>query len=331
MLNPKQIDTTVWIFVISFFSFLVFWFFERTIGIGWYYHLDSFHYLSDYKLVLHQFENIEAVKILGKGYYIWVSIFNGEPRSIIFINGLFFSLTNIIIYRLHLLSLGGAEENLSIFIFFILLCPYRVHLATTPLKETILCLFLALFFWSAVSGKVVAFLLANLTRKAAILYTTVAIPSRFVIPIFLVLVLGVIFFEPLRNISTASFTVNLQTRSWDVVPTFQEHGHLGNLIRFLVWPVLLVTGTYLLISPSALFLVIAVCQVLFISYLVRFKKPILPLNLYLGLGLIAVLAPGFSSYIRYAYPLMLMCYVIGKPSATYCKLVQLIYKKNFLK
>ena len=326
MIKAGHTDASIWVPLISFLCFLFVWFLERLIGLGWYYHLDSLHYVADFSLVLNGNSPISLPQWVGKGYYLFVSTLNGSPFLIITANGFLFSLTNLMLWRLHSSSLNKSDQYFSIFIFLILLSPYRVHLATTPLKETLFTIFVVLMYCPSYRVKFLGLLLSSFIRKAGIVYSCSLLPSRYVLPIFLMLLIAVFFLEPLKELSVASFTVDLKTRSWDLVPTFQDFGHLGNLIRFLTWPILLTTGTYFLISPSALFGIMAICQILMICYLVRFEKPLLPLNLYLGLGILAVVAPGFSSYLRYAYPLILITYVISKPAVDYKYFAKLTMK-----
>ena len=96
-------------------------------------------------------------------------------------------------------------------------------------------------------------------------------------------------------------------REFDLVPNFTTYGIFGTLIRAFVWPILAFTGAYVLLSPSIAFAPLAIgsmatCIITWWAY----KKPAINLQALIIFGLIAVLTTGFTTYIRYCFPLLIL-------------------------
>ena len=104
-------------------------------------------------------------------------------------------------------------------------------------------------------------------------------------------------------------TVNLVTRSFDNIPTFQEYGFYGNFLRFIFWPLITITGLFAFISPHILFFFVFVGVIFNLFYMFLVQKNLnldLTLKVFLVLGAIALIVPGYTTYIRYVYPVLVI-------------------------
>ena len=146
------------------------------------------------------------------------------------------------------------------------------------------------------------------------MYLLAFVRPKVALIILLLVILAVFTVPVVGDLSKTLSSIDLNTRSWDTVPTFQSFGEVGNLLRFIVWPLLLISGGYFFVSPSPLFGLMAAMQLTVLAYSFYYRKPFLPLSLFVVLGIVAVLAPGYTSYIRYAYPVMLVAIIFAVPA-----------------
>lgn len=281
----------------SVLSLLILWSGERFVGIDWDYHVDSLHYIFDGPKVYAQMDS--AVK----GYYEFLNLLGFNKNIVLFANAVIFVATNIIAASLFKnIGVNYLRNVWGLFFFF---NPYRIHLALTPLKETLLIFFLVLAIrvpW----GKLLLAVSSAFIRPASIVYYYWFIDSKRTRLGLIILLVGllVVFNEAFFRVLHNSAETNLVTREWDRVPHFQELGVLGNFLRALFWPLFLLSGLYFLMSPSAIYFALCFTTVptgLFLLTRVRMSQF---LDFYAALGGIALVVPGFTSYQRYVFPLI---------------------------
>jgi len=96
-------------------------------------------------------------------------------------------------------------------------------------------------------------------------------------------------------------------RDFDKVPTFNEFGFFGILLRAAIWPFFVLTGVYLFISPSVAFFPLALGSFLVQIWCKFFlKKSGMLIQVYASCFAIALFVNGFTSYLRYTFPLILI-------------------------
>jgi hypothetical protein len=111
--------------------------------------------------------------------------------------------------------------------------------------------------------------------------------------------------DAILSILNVQDQVDMRFRDFDQVPSFYEFGLLGAFIRAIVWPFLYLTGAFFLLSPSIMYLPIAVGGLfLQLWHFKGYRRPALYFKVYLSMSVIAFLMPGFTSFIRYALPLL---------------------------
>ena len=94
-------------------------------------------------------------------------------------------------------------------------------------------------------------------------------------------------------------------RDFDKVPNFFELGVLGAIIRAIVWPFLYLTGIFFLLSPTIMYLPIAIGSFsLQFWHFKQYGRPVLCFQVYLAMGILAFMVSGFTSFIRYTLPLL---------------------------
>ena len=97
----------------------------------------------------------------------------------------------------------------------------------------------------------------------------------------------------------------MRTRSYDLIPSYQEYGLIiGSLFRFIFYPIysmffvgiLYNANLVLLFTFTSLFInTVIIYKLLYKNY-----KPAI-INFVIVTGLLAVIVPGFTSYMRYLF------------------------------
>ena len=280
---------------------------ERAAGIGWDYHADSVTYATM------SFDTVSAildqgvVGIANSGYYFIASALGQSIPLIIAYNILLFSITNLLIAEMHWRNTSAGRRVLSWPLLLLLLNPYRIHLASTLLKDTTL-IFLLVIIIQETKYAWVAWGPLFLIRVVSALYFIALMPKRYWR--YLIALMALLFYyfpEALIGQLDESNATDLNFRDFDTIPTFQEFGVLGSIMRGLTWPLLAISGTFALVSPAIAFIFVSAGCVMNIIYSWKcwHRSPI-SLGVLVPMFVFAVLAPGFTSYIRYVYPLIVV-------------------------
>jgi hypothetical protein len=171
---------------------------ERLIGIDASFHPDSLYYLDP------QTYSEEMLFKPNDGYIVFIRILMGySANSAIGINILAFSLTNYVIARI-----ANFKTWKEVFLF-LLLSPYRSHLAVHPLKDSLVILFVIL---GLVASLQAASLKRRSTRKVCyiLLICAAIIPGTLLRSIFAAYLLPLWIFYVLRlqeiKINSAKFS-----------------------------------------------------------------------------------------------------------------------------
>jgi len=123
-----------------------------------------------------------------------------------------------------------------------------------------------------------------------------------------VLVVAFILTLPMDFILSVMSTenqVDMTFRTFDNVHNFFELGLLGAIIRALIWPFLYLTGLFFIISPSIMYLPLALGSLfLQIWHIKQFGKLAVYFQIYLSMSILAFMVSGFTSFVRYTLPLL---------------------------
>jgi hypothetical protein len=192
--------------------------------------------------------------------------------------------------------------------FFFIFNPYRLHLSTTLLKETIIIFLLTLIFEFSFRIKLLPLGLIFIWRFASLFYLTLLLPKRLYLVIwFLLLGFACFNFEYVHEFAKNQDMADMQFRDFDLVPAFKEYGFNGTLLRMFAWPLFALSGFYFIISPSVFFfpLVVGSIASLFVTYsCVSRLKFFNWFQIFTVLSCFAYFATGFTTYLRYVYPII---------------------------
>lgn len=139
------------IFIGSILICLIFFYFEKVIGIDKFYHPDSIEYLKVQEHFLFFSKNFlnNPKSLFSTGYYYISTALDHNYLNLIFLNFLLFATTNLMVFNLifknHLKNLN--KFQLLILLTILLFDPYRLHLASHVLKETILIFLIISFLY----------------------------------------------------------------------------------------------------------------------------------------------------------------------------------------
>jgi len=129
---------TIIVFVFSFFFALLLLMAERLIGIGWDFHPDSVTYVTESTTVSKAIFEGQLSDLINNAYYVVCYFLNESIFDITLFNLTLYSITNIFLAKVHWGFDSGRKNIFSIFLLLLLLNPYRAHLATTVLKDTLI-------------------------------------------------------------------------------------------------------------------------------------------------------------------------------------------------
>ncbi len=280
---------------------------ERLAGIDWDFHPDSVTYATTSIDVVNSILSQDLMQIFNNGYYFWAALLDMNVTAMITTNVILFAITNVIIFQFH--NENCKYDNMKIkwisALALILLNPYRIHLATTPLKDTMILLFVTIIAVYNMRGALIFPVLFAL-RVASSLYIIAFIGRRralYVLAAVLLicLVAGDIVTARLMEFNAA----DMQLREFDKIPNFRDLGLIGVVLRGALWPLLAISGLFAVISPAFAFFAVAIGSVTNQIYckmvLGRFQAPI---AVFVPIAIFAMMVTGYTAYIRYVYPLL---------------------------
>lgn len=345
MLNTNTFTkiNNYYFFFISIFIVFFFYIFEGIIGIDRFYHPDSLnHYLTPNEKVPKFIDNLNNPGIfLNFGYEFFCRIFNYNYKILILLNFIFYSITNIIIYNKIFKKLILRKNQFQIFILFYILFlePYRLHLASHILKETLLILLISiLIFSSNLVLKSISVILIEFTRKNSIIYLLILINYKSILKLFkkiitkykkntnkhfkyyfflfLFLFVFICFlnfeiiykeiitlFDKYYFLFRVYFFGEMSPREYDQISNFQEYGyHLGFWLKVMIWPVLFISGSFALFTSSYLFKLLGLLIIL--NHYLIFKitnKSFISLGFIFLIMVISIYSTSYTAMYRYSF------------------------------
>lgn len=275
---------------------------ERLAGIDWDYHPDSVTYATTSKDILYTiWESGDIFSALNNGYYIVCALLDESIYAITIVNMILFSLTNVILSRVHY---ENAPRKNFYLLAFLIFNPYRLHLSTTLLKDSFV-IYLTVIFFFGKFGNALSFLSLVVVRVASLLYVMLYVKKKHLYWLFLIALCVFAFNEDLLNRVLDFNDSDMSFRDYNQVPSFQNIGVFGILLRAIIWPVITITGIFFLLSPSVMFFPLAIGAVLQIIYIKKqFGRVVFPIGGLVALSIFAILVTGYTSYIRYIFPIL---------------------------
>lgn len=295
------------IFILSLVAALVALIFERAIGIEWDFHPDSVTYATTSHEITQNIINEGMGSAINNSYYFLCSILNQNIEAIIAMNMIIFALTNLVILRLHIKFAGDVDLHKYALLLLLILNPYRLHLATTMLKDTLI-IFLVIISLMGLRYWILSFLAMPFLRAVGIFYYGVLIPRAiFLFGVFCAIFIFLIFNERVIGLMLEFNSNQMQFREFDSVPSFQDLGLVGIATRFILWPILALTAGFCLFGLSVPFMAVALGVVMFNIYTFSLVgRSIFTWKIFLLMGVFAILVTGYGSYIRYIYPFLVI-------------------------
>jgi hypothetical protein len=210
----------------------------------------------------------------------------------------------------------------SLILFGYLFNPYRMHLATTILKDTVI---IFLLVHSLVARKIyISTLFLIMERVASIIYFALFVPKKYFKFFFIISILAFIYtWDILIARMNEMNEVDMQFRDFDLIPSFQNLGLAGSIIRAILWPIISITGLFYLISPAVQYLPLAAGSFIIFIYCIfylRCKLIDLLMPLFI-MAIFSILVTGYTSYFRYIFPVLIALPV-------YIKLIKNNHKKG---
>ncbi|NVK02503.1 MAG: hypothetical protein HWE12_13235 [Oceanospirillaceae bacterium] len=279
-------------------------FVEMSVGIDKRTHIDSATYAELSEQQCADIQSRGLLSLPGNAMYCVVDLV-GEHGAIL-LNALMVAgstallLQAIFSRQLPLLGL--------ITVLLIAFAPYRYHLGIHLLKDSYIQFFATLaLFWR---GGALWSLPMILFSPRGLVYIVFSFRAKYLLATAFLALLSLYLFFPgywstLMSVLTKGNTLQFVFQEYDQVPTFREFNMLGDWIRALVWPLFLLSGFFIFISPAPLFFPIALIGFTTLLGLWTLRRKVnweLIGLIYLGLAVFALIAPGFTGYTRYAYP-----------------------------
>ena len=290
------------IFIISLIINIFALILERLVGIGWDFHVDSVTYIDSIK-------NYELTGNLNLGdlsnnlHYYVVSLL-GSIELVISYNIILASLTNKIIYDNVICKISSKSIKLALIIF--LFNPYKIHLATTILKDTAIIYFLAIALFSKFS--IIGIIMGGLYRNAFVFY--LAFNRKISKYFYIIFPIIIIWYFYVISFSFITFEEHISSemifREFDKIPTFNQYGpFVGTFLRAIVWPIAVFTGSFFILSPTLEYFPLFIGSLFLLFTLFKIKITIVKLlPFFLLFSFYAIITPGFTTYYRYIFPIL---------------------------
>jgi hypothetical protein len=266
-------------------------------------HVDELTYLDSFR-TSGSCEKYWIFPAIGTGYYCIADILNNNIIALICLNIFVYLLTNLLIYE----NLKVVKAGSKIILLLLILDPYRAHLALHVLKDTLI-IFSTVFIVTRnkqLVGNIFGLSAALIFRPAFLLYL-LAIKNKlkidFIIALVIIISASAYLFPGFNDRLLEGGVEDMTFQTYDKVPNFNEYGILGDVARSILWPPLVFSGLFIVLSPAILFFPILFGIFTVNFWLIKTKKRI-PISILFSIALFAFITPGFTSFIRYIYPIL---------------------------
>jgi hypothetical protein len=300
------------LFLISLIACLVMLYIERLIGINWDFHPDAITYLEDFREFSESLIAAGPISYFNNSYYLISYLVDGSFHLLFIINIISYAITNILIKNCFAdfwtKTYGNYNFKYYLYLAIILIAPYRLHLSIHILKDTLIILLLT-YIISQNRRSYFAWIALLMVRVFSFFYIFSLLNKKKIYILFLIF-LGLYILNPLSLVDRfINYNDNLEMnfREFDRVPNFSELGVFGIFMRALIWPFFLLSGTFFITSPSLSYLPIALSSIIIQGWCFKVLKSYgFTIGVYFSMALIATVVNGFTSYLRYCYPLFII-------------------------
>lgn len=312
--NPINVEPLIILLLNAFVVFL-FFYVQSVYGMGpGEVHIDEKTYLE---LGKNYAESGIGLCSVGQQYYCLVTYLKGDVDLIIIINLIIYFVTSLILINK---LLPFSKENFFHFLLFLILIfdPYRIHLALHVLKETIIIFSLLLFFCNSKFLRLIGFIIGISFRIAMPIYffLDVKLNLRLIFLSFVIFLMAFFLLKDTIYGDVIYFMISgsqkdMVFQGYDKIPTFNEYGFGGDILRAIVWPVIVIFGVFIIISPSFYFFPIFFSLLIYnlYSFICLKKFPFLK-GFFISASILAFVVPGFTTYFRYIYPMIIVLPII---------------------
>lgn len=316
LISKRSLANSSIIFCCSLIFCIALLIMERVAGLHWDFHPDAMHYIDHSAEVSQNILSQKAwQRAVNNSYYLIVNLFEQNIFALITLNIIIYSLTNVIIFNVissvHIYS--KKSHLFYILLISIVFDPYRMHLGISILKDTIILFLITLLFLLPKTLKIIPLILMPYFRIILPSLALFYLSSRIiVILIFIFTTIIFVQFELIQDFLEMRNQGNMQLRSFDKIPNFFEFGVLGAILRMLTWPMLYLSGFFIILSPAPLFFPVFFQVITVFTFWCLFLPKDKTVFVLIGyLAAIALVVSGFTAYIRYAIPALyfalLMC------------------------
>lgn len=279
------------------------------------YHVDELTYLSPYTSDGIKFIDLPNF-LFGRYYFLVASILKHNLFYLLALNYILYVLTSLILVEVIRRYFYSIDKGLIYLLFIIAFDPYRLHLSLHVVKEPIIFFLISI---SLLSGwfrylSFIGVFFRLLFPAYFLLFLKINLKSfLLVILLFVFLVLSCYFLMPELFYAILKSNVDMRFRDFDTVPTFNEFNYLGSLLRSLIWPLMFVSGAFVLFMPSIL--VVPLLYTVFIFgvfyyFLIKrygfYSVANASLGFFVLASIISFVTTGYTSFIRYLYPAFIM-------------------------
>jgi len=288
---------------------------ERAAGIGWDFHPDSVTYATASTAMMVAIKAEGFFTAFNNGYYIWAHLLGMNVVALTAVNMAVYSVTNVFIYKFHVRYVARRAHGSNawlILLLILILNPYRLHLSTTILKDSIIILLVVAMAVSNFKRSILILPVLALIRLASPLYLLMFVKKRMALAlVVLASVATILFSSVVVDVLLAFNAAEMQLREFDKIPTFQEYGVAGVFLRSITWPLLAVSGLFAVLSPAAAFFPVALGSIFNQIYTYSTTRSLLfPAGAMLALMAFGAMVTGYTAYIRYVYPLMVVLPIV---------------------
>lgn len=303
------------VFFVSFAAALLFLGLERLAGIPWDFHPDAVTYATLSDATVRGILAKNYLLIPNNGYYFWASFLGMSIFLMTAANMLFFSVTNVMLFRFHSYFFSERQSSPGWFAGLLILMfnPYRLHLSTTVLKDTVIVMLVVLLITNRRKLSYLTLPFLIFFRIASVFYAVTKLSRRKLIWLLVAGLLVSPFFTDALGGRLLEFnSADMQLREFDRIPNFRNLGLFGTLARAGLWPVLAVTGAFAAISPALAFFPVALGSIMNQIYCKTMTGSFaFPLAVIVPMAIFAALVTGYTAYIRYVYPLLVVLPIIA--------------------
>lgn len=277
-------------------------------GIGVDFHPDSTTYLTTADAVVDAIR-YNPLLLLNHGYYVVTVALGASPNLLIALNIALFTVTNRILYKDYMDGFGRRNSrklHVAFYIIF-LLSLYRLHLSVHVLKDTLVVFFTAVLITKSSWNRRVIWLAPILVlRIFSLLYLVLFARGRLLyFLVFCSFAASFLFSNQIIATLTDFNSAEMNFREGVAVPSFQNLGFIGICLRMMVWPLLMLSGGFIFLSPSPMLVPIAASSVAMqVWALLATRRFACTIGAFGLLMILAALAPGFASYQRYCLPIL---------------------------